>query len=59
MAKKLVCRQFDAAFKVEAVRRTEKQQAVGVLLPTIAHFLYVRPELLSMWASHLEDTESE
>ena len=43
MAKKRVRRQFDAGFKVEAVRRMEKRQAVMVPLATIARELDVRP----------------
>ena len=53
MTKKRVRRQFDAAFKVEAVRRMEERQAVKVPLATIARDLDVRPEQLWMWADQL------
>ena len=53
MVKKRVRRQFDAEFKVEAVRRMEERQAVKVPLTTIARDLDVRPEQLRMWADQL------
>jgi transposase len=53
MAKKRVRRQFDAEFKVEAVRRMEERQAVKVPLTTIARDLDVRPEQLRLWADQL------
>ena len=53
MTKKRVRRQFDAAFKVEAVRRMEERLAVKVPLTTIARDLDVRPEQLRMWADQL------
>ena len=62
MTKKRVRRQFDAAFKVEAVRRMEERLAVKVPLTTIARDLDVRPEQLRMWADQLaaeRDTPAE
>ena len=53
MTKKRVRRQFDAAFKVEAVRRMEERLAVKVPLATIARDFDVRPEQLRMWADQL------
>ena len=53
MVKKRVRRQFDATFKVEAVRRMEERQAVKIPLATIARDLDVRPEQLRMWADQL------
>ena len=53
MTKKRVRRQFDAAFKVEAVRRMEEGLAVKVPLTTIARDLDVRPEQLRKWADQL------
>jgi transposase len=53
MTKNRVRRQFDAAFKVEAVRRMEERLAVKVPLTTIARDLNVRPEQLRMWADQL------
>ena len=53
MVKKRVRRQFDAAFKVEAVRRMEERQAVKIPLATITRDLDVRPEQLRMWADQL------
>ena len=53
MAKKRARRQFDAAFKAEAVRRMEERRAVKVPLATIARDLDVRPEQLRMWADQL------
>ncbi|MCC6774228.1 MAG: IS3 family transposase [Gemmatimonadaceae bacterium] len=46
-------RQFDAAFKVEAVRRLEERQAVNVRLATVARDLNLRPEQLRKWAKQL------
>jgi len=53
MVKKRVRRQFDAAFKVEAVRRMEERQAVKIPLATITRDLDVRPEQLRMWADQV------
>ncbi len=53
MAKKRVRRQFDAAFKVEAVRRMDERRAVGVPMATIARDLELRPEQLRRWADQL------
>jgi len=53
MAKKRARRQFDAAFKVEAVRRMEERLAVKVPLSTIARDLELRPEQLRRWADQL------
>jgi transposase len=53
MAKKRVRRKFEAAFKVEAVRRMEERRAVKVPMATIARDLDVRPEQLRMWADQL------
>ncbi len=57
MPKKRVRRQFDAAFKVEAVRRMHERRAVKVPLATIARDLDVRPEQLRMWADQLAAEE--
>jgi transposase len=53
MTKRRVRRQFDAAFKVEAVRRMEERRAVKVPMATIARDLEVRPEQLRMWRDQL------
>ena len=53
MAKRRVRRQFDAAFKREAVRRMEEHRAVQVPLTTIVRDLDVRPEHLRRWADQL------
>ena len=53
MTKKRIRRQFDAAFKVEAVRRLEERQAVNVPLATVARDLNLRPEQLRKWAKQL------
>jgi transposase len=53
MAKKRARRQFDAAFKGEAVRRMEARLAVKVPLSTIARDLELRPEQLRRWADQL------
>ena len=53
MAKKRARRQFDSAFKVEAVRRMEERLAVKVPLGTIARDLELRPEQLHRWADQL------
>ena len=43
-----LCRQFDAAFTVEVVRRMKERPVVNVLLATIARDLDVRAEQLRM-----------
>jgi transposase len=54
MSKKRVRRAFDAAFKQEAVRRMQEQQARRVPLSVIARALDVRPDQLRQWARALE-----
>ena len=44
MAKKRERRQFDAAFKIKAVRRMQERLAVQGSLADIARDLQVRPE---------------
>ncbi len=53
MAKKRARQQFDAAFKVEAVRRMEERLAVKVPLSTIARDLELGQEQLRRWADKL------
>jgi transposase-like protein len=53
MAKTHARRKFDAAFKVEAVRRMEERRAVKVPMATIARDLDDRPDQLRMWADQL------
>jgi transposase len=53
MSKKRVRRTFDAAFKQEAVRRMQEQQARRVPVAVIARELDVRPDLLRQWARTL------
>ena len=50
MAKKRERRQFDAAFKMEAVRRMQERLAVQGSLADIARDLQVRPEQLRGWS---------
>ena len=50
MTKKRERRQFDAAFKVEAVRRMQERLAVQGSLADIARDLQVRPEQLRGWS---------
>jgi transposase len=40
---------FDAAFKLEAVRRMEERRAQGVSLTQIGRELDVRPDMLRAW----------
>jgi transposase-like protein len=53
MPKKRVRRQFDAAFKVEAVRRMQERRAVKVPMATIARDLEVRPAQPRLWRDEL------
>lgn len=50
MAKKRERRVFDAAFKLEAVRRMHEQTAHGVSLAQVGRDLDVRPDQLRVWA---------
>jgi transposase-like protein len=42
-------RSFDAPFKLEAVRRWQERQRLGVSLSTVARDLEVRPDPLRAW----------
>ena len=53
MAKKRERRQFDAAFKMEAVRRMRERLALKVSLAEISRDLGVRPDLLRSWSRQL------
>jgi transposase len=53
MSTKRVRRTFDAAFKIEAVRRMEERVATQVPLSAIARDIGVRPEQLRSWAKRL------
>lgn len=53
MAKKRERRQFDAAFKIEAVRRMQERLVLKVPLAQIARELEVRPDQLRAWSSRL------
>ena len=53
MARKRERRQFDAAFKIEAVRRMQERLAVHDSLADIAREFDVRPEQLRGWAKQL------
>lgn len=46
-------RDFDAAFKIEAVRRMQERLALDVPLNKIAQDLDVRPEQLRLWERQL------
>ena len=53
MARKRERRQFDAAFKMEAVRRMQERLALKISLAEIARDLDVRPDQLRAWARQL------
>jgi len=53
MKQKRERRTFDAALKVEMVRRMQERVATGVPVSTIATDLRVRPEQLRTWAKQL------
>lgn len=53
MTKKRARRVFDAAFKIEAVRRMEERKAQKVPLTQIAQDLDIRPDMLRAWARQL------
>jgi transposase len=53
MAKKRERRQFDAAFKIEAVRRMHERLVLKVPLAQIARDLGVRPDQLRAWSRRL------
>jgi transposase len=53
MTKKRTRRVFDAAFKIEAVRRMEERKAQKVPLTQIAQDLDIRPDMLRAWARQL------
>ena len=53
MAKKRERRQFDAAFKMEAVRRMQERLALKVSLAENSRDLGVRPDLLRSWSRQL------
>ena len=46
-------RVFDAAFKIEAVRRLQERRAQKVPVTEIARDLDVRPDMLRTWARRL------
>jgi transposase len=53
MKKKRERRQFDAAFKIEAVRRMHERLALHVSLAEISRDLGLRPDLLRSWSRQL------
>lgn len=53
MVRKRERRQFDAAFKMEAVRRMQERLALKVPLSEIGRDLGVRPEQLRIWAKRV------
>jgi len=53
MGRKRERRQFDAAFKMEAVRRMQERLAVKVPLSEISRDLGVRPDQLRAWAKRV------
>ena len=53
MAKRRERRKFDAAFKVEAVRRMQERLALRISLTEIARDLDVRPDQLRAWSRQL------
>ena len=59
MARKRERRQFDAAFKVEAVRRMHERLALKVPLSEISRDLQVRPEQLRVWAKRLAEGKDQ
>ena len=54
MKEKRERRKFDAALKIEMVRRMQERVATGVPVSKIATDLQVRPEQLRLWAKQLE-----
>jgi len=54
MRKKRERRTFEAAFKIEAVRRMHERLAVKVPLAAIARDVGVRPEQLRGWAKAMD-----
>ena len=53
MAKTRERRQFDAAFKVEAVRRMQERQTLKIPLAEISRDIGVRPDQLRAWSRRL------
>lgn len=53
MKKKRERRTFEAAFKIEAVRRLQERRAVQVPVSVIAQDLGVRPEQLRSWEKQM------
>ena len=53
MKQKRERRKFDAALKIEMVRRMQERVATGVPVSTIATDLQVRPEQLRLWAKQI------
>ena len=54
MARKRERRKFDAAFKIEAVRRMQERRGLKVPLSQIARDVGLRPEQLRRWATQME-----
>ena len=53
MPEKRERRKFDAALKIEMVRRMQERVATGVAVSKIATDLRVRPEQLRLWAKQM------
>ena len=53
MARKRERRKFDAAFKIEAVRRMQERRGLQVPLSQIARDVGLRPEQLRRWATQM------
>ena len=59
MTKKRARRVFDAAFKIEAVRRLQERRAQKVPVTEIARDLDVRPDMLRTWARRLRQSAGQ